>query len=121
MYEVEKEAQKKVRCLLVFPPSVHQRELNNLVESLDMEVADTITLPARNQSASIARFGIGSGKAQEIADLAQAQEADCIIFDTELVPARPGTAPGSSTLIPYPDITPTRQRNWGKIGGHSCL
>ena len=65
MYEVEKEAQKKVRCLLVFPPSVHQRELNNLVESLDMEVADTITLPARNQSASIARFGIGSGKAQE--------------------------------------------------------
>ena len=63
MYEVEKEAQKKVRCLLVFPPSVHQRELNNLVESLDMEVADTITLPARNQSASIARFG--SGKPQE--------------------------------------------------------
>ena len=130
MYEVEKEAQKKVRCLLVFPPSVHQRELNNLVESLDMEVADTITLPARNQSASIARFGIGSGKAQEIADLAQAQEADCIIFDTELVPARrgkdtggnsltesPGTAPGSPTLIPYPDISPTRQRNWEKLAG----
>lgn len=97
MYEVEEEAKKKVRCLLVLPQWVHPQELKNLVETLDMEVADIVTLPEKNASTSIARFGIGSGKAQEIAQLAEAQEADCIIFDTE--------------------ITPTRQRNWETLAG----
>ena len=97
MYEVEEEAQKKVRCLLVIPQWVHPQELKNLVKTLDMEVADLVTLPEKTSSASIARFGIGSGKAQEIAQLAEAQEADCIIFDTE--------------------ITPTRQRNWETLAG----
>ena len=106
MYEVELEAKQKVRCLLVFPPSVQQRELESLVQTLDMEVADIVTLPEKNPSASIARFGIGSGKAQEIAELAQAQEADCIIFDTELVPVRrPKDADGNSLMEnPTPTI-----------------
>lgn len=97
MYEVEEEAQKKVRCLLVIPQWVHPQELKNLVKTLDMEVVDIVTLPEKTSSAYIARFGIGSGKAQEIAQLAEAQEADCIIFDTE--------------------ITPTRQRNWETLAG----
>ena len=97
MYEVEEEAQKKVRCLLVIPQWVHPQELKNLVKTLDMEVVDIVILPEKTSSASIARFGIGSGKAQEIAQLAEAQEADCIIFDTE--------------------ITPTRQRNWETLAG----
>ena len=97
MYEVEEEAQKKVRCLLVIPQWVYPQELKNLVKTLDMEVADIVTLPEKTSAASIARFGIGSGKAQEIAQLAEAQEADCIIFDTE--------------------ITPTRQRNWETLAG----
>lgn len=130
MYEVELEARQKVRCLLVLPPSVQRRELESLVQTLDMEVADTVILPERNPSVTIARFGIGSGKAQEIAELAEAQEADCIIFDTELLPARRskddgslplteghGTHPSSPTVVPYPDITPTRQRNWEKLAG----
>lgn len=97
MYEVEEEAQKKVRCLLVIPQWVHPQELKNLVKTLDMEVVDIVTLPEKTSAASIARFGIGSGKAQEIAQLAEAQKADCIIFDTE--------------------ITPTRQRNWETLAG----
>lgn len=97
MYEVEEEAQKKVRCLLVIPQWVHPQELKNLVKTLDMEVVDIVTLPEKTSATSIARFGIGSGKAQEIAQLAEAQEADCIIFDTE--------------------ITPTRQRNWETLTG----
>ncbi|MDD7274881.1 MAG: GTPase HflX [Treponema sp.] len=97
MYEVEEEAQKKVRCLLVIPQWVHPQELKNLVKTLDMKVVDIVTLPEKTSAASIARFGIGSGKAQEIAQLAEAQEADCIIFDTE--------------------ITPTRQRNWETLAG----
>ena len=130
MYEVELEARQKVRCLLVLPSSVQRRELESLVQTLDMEVADTVTLPERNPSVTIARFGIGSGKAQEIAELAEAQEADCIIFDTELLPARRskddgslplteghGTHPSSPAVVPYPDITPTRQRNWEKLAG----
>ena len=130
MYEVELEARQKVRCLLVLPSSVQQRELESLVQTLDMEVADTVILPERNPSVTIARFGIGSGKAQEIAELAEAQEADCIIFDTELLPARRSkddgslplteghdTHPSSPAVVPYPDITPTRQRNWEKLAG----
>ncbi len=130
MYEVELEARQKVRCLLVVPPSVNPRELTSLVESLEMEVAEVVTIPERNAAASVARFGIGSGKAQEIAELAQAQEADCIIFDTDLIPSRrakdtggklltenPGKAPARPALIPYPDISPTRQRNWEKLAG----
>lgn len=122
MYEVELEARQKVRCLLAVPLSVNPQELENLVESLDMEVAEVVAVPGRSSAASIARFGIGSGKAQEIADLAQAQEADCIIFDTELIPARRATgthadAPARPALVPYPDITPTRQRNWEKLAG----
>lgn len=130
MYEVELEARQKVRCLLVLPSSVQRRELESLVQTLDMEVADTVTLPERNPSVTIARFGIGSGKAQEIAELAEAQEADCIIFDTELLPARRSkddgslplteghdTHPSSPAVVPYPDITPTRQRNWEKLAG----
>lgn len=130
MYEVELEARQKVRCLLVLPSSLQRRELESLVQTLDMEVADTVTLPERNPSATIARFGIGSGKAQEIVELAEAQEADCIIFDTELIPARRGkdagnlplteghgTNPNSPAVVPYPDITPTRQRNWEKLAG----
>ena len=46
-------------------------------------------------------YGMGKGKAQEIADLAREKEADCIIFDF--------------------DLAPSKQRNWEKLAKIPCL
>lgn len=121
MYEVEQEANQRVRCLLVVPKSVNPKELQNLVETLDMEVVEIVSLPDRNSSTNIVRFGIGSGKTQEIAQLAENLDADCIIFDTELIQVTQpkdkidGNKSFITKEIPYPDINPTRQRNWEKL------
>lgn len=67
-------------------------ELRGLVKTLGMECAETVILTNSDPSP---RFGIGSGKAAEIAAIAEELEADCIIFDFE--------------------ISPTHQRNWEKL------
>ena len=67
-------------------------ELRGLVKTLEMECLDTIVLA---NSDPAPKFGIGSGKAAAIAEMAKEQEADCIIFDFE--------------------ISPTHQRNWEKL------
>ncbi len=98
MIEVKAEEEKKVRCLLVAPPPREQgadgypHELENLVHSLDMEVADAVLLVRREPTPA---YGLGKGKALEIADRAKGLMADCIIFDW--------------------DIDPTKQRNWEKL------
>ena len=98
MIEVKAEEEKKVRCLLVAPPLQEEggdgypRELKNLVHTLDMEVADAVLLTRREPTPA---YGIGKGKALEIADRAKELIVDCIIFDWE--------------------IEPSKQRNWEKL------
>src|SRR5574344_23630 len=98
MVEVKKEQERKVRCLLVGAPALDKnkealpKELQGLVTTLGMEIADTIVL-ARIEPNPV--YGIGKGKAGEIADEAKEAKADCIIFDWE--------------------IEPTKQRNWEKL------
>ena len=70
----------------------HMKEMHELVETMGVPVIDDLTLTLRKPSA---RFYIGSGKAQEIADLAKRIEADCLIFDC--------------------DLAPSQQRNWEKL------
>lgn len=95
MIEIEAEERKKVRCFLIYDYGTCGNELQGLTDTLNMETAGSLTLPKKTESQSIARFGIGTGKAQEIATAAQETQAECIIFDFE--------------------ITPTRQRNWEKL------
>ncbi|MDR2897493.1 MAG: GTPase HflX, partial [Spirochaetaceae bacterium] len=102
MFEVEAEKNEPVRALLVGAASRDMtardvvyggvRELQGLTDTLGLETADTMLL---TRIAPAPKFGMGTGKAQEIADLASRVEADCIVFDFE--------------------ISPTQQRNWERL------
>ena len=97
MINLQEEQEKKARCLLIGAPNktdAEPQELISLIDTLGMEVADTIVL---NRIEPTPAYGIGTGKAQEIANRAKDLTADCIIFDWE--------------------IDPTKQRNWEKLTG----
>ncbi|MGN0728086.1 GTPase HflX [Treponema sp.] len=99
MVEIRQEQEQKVRCLLVGAPdkksgNPEPQELQSLVRTLDMETAGTVVLTRIEPTPA---YGIGTGKAQEIADRAKELSADCIIFDWE--------------------IDPSKQRNWEKLSG----
>ncbi len=105
MVEVKEEAEKKARALLIGAPPAKKaqaeesagsptKELEGLVSTLGMECAGIVQLTRIEPTPA---YGMGSGKAQEIADRAKAVGADCIIFDWEL--------------------DPTKQRNWEKLTG----
>lgn len=97
MINLQEEQEKKARCLLIGSPNKtdeEPKELISLIDTLGMEVADTIVLSRIEPTPA---YGIGTGKAQEIANKAKELNADCIIFDWE--------------------IDPTKQRNWEKLTG----
>lgn len=98
MIEIEKDAQKKPRALLVGEPFNDLQELKGLVFTLGMDVIQRFSL---NKAEPHPAYGIGTGKAKEIAELAKQIEADCIIFDFNL--------------------EPRKQRNWEKLSGLSCF
>ena len=95
MFEVKQEQEKKIRCLLVGAPSKNDEppvELEGLIQTLGYETAGIIVLARIEHTAA---YGIGTGKAQEIADRARQIQADCIVFDYE--------------------IDPSKQRNWERL------
>ncbi len=105
MIDLEAEQNQKTIAYLVgktdAPPSpdaVELAELRGLVDTLGMEISGQIVLKKPEPQA---KFGIGTGKAAEIADAAEAAGADVIIFDYEL--------------------SPTHQRNWEKLSGKPCF
>ena len=98
MIELEKEAQKVPRALLVGEPGNDLQELKGLVLTLGLDVIQRLTLTRMEPHPA---YGIGTGKAQEISDLAKQIEADCIIFDFNL--------------------EPRKQRNWEELSGISCF
>jgi len=70
------------------------RELDSLVQTLGLETAALEMVHVREKSA---KYGMGTGKAAELAEKAKELEADCIIFDR--------------------DISPSQQRNWEELAG----
>ncbi|MDR2176934.1 MAG: GTPase HflX [Treponema sp.] len=70
------------------------RELEGLVHSLGLEIIAHEVLKVREWSST---YGMGSGKAREIAEKAVELEADCMVFDW--------------------DPSPTQQRNWETLSG----
>jgi GTP-binding protein HflX len=71
-------------------------ELTELVDNLRIPIAGNILARVRERNP---RFLLGSGKAEEIVQLARAQQCDLIIFDDELHPAQ--------------------QRNWERLAGEN--
>jgi GTP-binding protein HflX len=74
------------------------RELESLAETLGLEVAGREELRIREPHP---RYGMGKGKAAELAEKAAALGVDCIIFDR--------------------DISPSQQRNWEELTGLSAV
>ena len=98
MVEVEKEQNKVPRALLVGEPGNNLLELKGLVQTLGMDIVQRLTL---NRMEVHPQYGIGTGKAKEIAELAKQIQVDCIIFDF--------------------NIEPRKQRNWEELTGLSCF
>jgi GTP-binding protein HflX len=69
-------------------------ELEALVDTLGLPVVERMLVHHREQHP---RYLIGSGKAQEIVDLAKKLECDVLVFDNEL--------------------SPSQQRNWEELAG----
>ena len=87
------------------PPDLTQRqaelyleELDNLADTLGFYTAESMVVPVRKISP---KYLVGSGKAEEIRDLAEAHEVDCIVFDDT--------------------ISPAQQRNWERLTGRCVI
>jgi GTPase len=70
------------------------KELSRLVDTLGLEVLATEIVHLRGNNS---KFGMGTGKAEELAKKAVSLEVDCIVFDRE--------------------ISPSQQRNWESLAG----
>jgi GTP-binding protein HflX len=70
------------------------RELNGLALTLGLEIAMQELAHVRDRQP---KFGVGSGKAQELAEKASEVNADCLVFDW--------------------DMSPSQQRNWEELAG----
>ncbi len=92
MYEVKEEQERKIRAILVGQPDDDISELEGLVSTLGLEIARSVVLTRMEITPA---YGMGKGKAEEIASLAKELEADAIIFDFIL--------------------EPRKQRNWEKL------
>ena len=105
MINLEEEGQKPIRAVLVGKTDDRVvsdedvvRELASLAETAGLTVVGSIVL-RRWEPAP--KYGMGSGKAEEISSYAKELEADEIVFDFE--------------------ISPTQQRNWDELTARSCL
>jgi GTP-binding protein HflX len=74
------------------------RELRGLVQTLELEIAGHETVNVRERQP---KFGMGSGKAGELAEMAVQLEADLLVFDWE--------------------PSPSQQRNWEALAGIPVL
>jgi GTP-binding protein HflX len=74
------------------------KELAGLAKTLGVEILERTVIRIRE---SQPKFGMGTGKAEEIAERAKELGADCIIFDQ--------------------DISPSQQRNWEELAGLPTL
>jgi GTP-binding protein HflX len=74
------------------------KELGSLAETLGVEVIGQEIIHIRENHS---QFGMGTGKAQELADKAASLGVDCLIFDRE--------------------ISPSQQRNWERLTGLSVI
>jgi GTP-binding protein HflX len=70
------------------------KELSHLADTLGLEIVSTETVHLRENHA---KYGMGTGKAEELAQKAKELGVDCIIFDKE--------------------ISPSQQRNWEELTG----
>ena len=103
MFEIKARDKMVERALLIgaFTDAGQKAEALSLLEELE-ELVDTLRIPVVERKLvhhreQHPRYLIGSGKAQEIVDLAKELQCDVLIFDNEL--------------------SPSQQRNWEELAG----
>ncbi len=103
MFEIKQKDKMTERALLIgaYIDPAKKVEAQSLLEEL-AELVGTLGIPIIAQKLishreNHARYLIGSGKAQEIVDLAKENQCDVLIFDNEL--------------------SPSQQRNWEELAG----
>ena len=74
------------------------KELRGLAETLELEISGHEIVQLRERQP---KFGMGSGKAEELAEKATSLEVDCLVFDWE--------------------PNPSQQRNWENLTGKPVL
>lgn len=96
MMEMEFDKPKKERAVLVglrchsfgMDDNADEETLAELAALVETAGAETVAMTLQTRPAPDARTFIGEGKAQEVKELAEANEADLIIFDNELSPSQ---------------------------------
>ena len=79
------------RAVLVHIDFFRRTREDALVEFKELAIADALDVLAvitTKRDKPDAKFFIGSGKAQEICELAQSEKADVVLFNNELTPAQ---------------------------------
>ena len=96
MMDMEFDKPKKERAVLVglrchsfgMDENADEETLAELAALVETAGAETVAMTLQTRPAPDARTFIGEGKAQEVKELAEANEADLIIFDNELSPSQ---------------------------------
>ena len=96
MMEMEFDKPKKERAVLVglrchsfgMDENADEETLAELAALVETAGAETVAMTLQTRPAPDARTFIGEGKAQEVKELAEANQADLIIFDNELSPSQ---------------------------------
>src|SRR3954452_13220464 len=103
MFEIKQKAKMTERALLVgaFTETAKEEHAQSLLDEL-ADLVDTLGIPIVGRKLishreNHARYLIGAGKAQEIADFAKSERCDVLICDNEL--------------------SPSQQRNWEELAG----
>jgi GTP-binding protein HflX len=107
IFSTTEELQQAERALLItleprelprYQAERYLSELRSLVDTLGLTTVHSAVVPVRELRP---KYLVGSGKAQEIAELAEAHDAHCIIFDDT--------------------ISPAQQRNWERLTGRCVI
>jgi GTPase len=103
MFEIKAKEKMVARAFLIgaFTDTAKKADAQSLLDELE-ELVDTLGIPVIERRLVFhreqhPRYLIGSGKAQEIVDLAKELECDVLVFDNEL--------------------SPSQQRNWEELAG----
>jgi len=97
LYDTE-EQQKRALLVSLSKEKDAGKELRSLAETMELVVAAHEIINVRERQP---KFGMGSGKAAELAEKAAALPVDCIVFDW--------------------DVSPSQQRNWEELAGIPVL
>jgi len=127
LYEIQ-EKQKRTFLVSIFEKSINEYqslELEGLSESLGLEIITHEKVRVREKSA---KFGMGSGKAEEISQKAAELEADLIVLDwnsgldsQSKLKEQNRSEKMKTVSLQTTGLSPSQQRNWESLCGIPVL